>query len=449
MCDLDVHPSRCLQMLCPLKEAAFTAGSSFALIDSQRSWTFAELNDLTERATASLERMGIAPFDRVALLYPASAEWIALFFALLRLHAVLCPLHLRLPPLALEAFCRRIQPRLILDASTIHSLFTHSARSSQETIFPDETSLLIATSGSTGIPKIAMLSVANCIASALPANALFQLRSQDVWLLALPLYHVGGIAIVWRALLAHATLLLDATQQQRATHLSYVPTQLYRMKHLMPNLRTVLIGGAALSEQLYLQFRHLPLYLSYGMTEMSSFILASSTPVWIHGRAFLGFPLEGRELRIDHHGEIWVRGSTRCIGYWNQEPPWDHEGWFPTGDLGLSHPEYGIAIVGRKDWQFISGGENIQPEEIEQILLRLPGMEEALVVPRIDREFGQRPVLFARSHDPAWNFETMQKALQPYLPSYKIPVSLHDLEPLPEGVLKRDRKSLINKLASN
>ncbi len=430
-------------MICPLKEAAKDAGHAPALIESTKVWSFKELDAMADRAAAVLEQMGIQPLDRVALRHAPSAEWIALFFALLRLQATLFPIHLRLPSSAVEALFARVQPQYCFDSSHIPQLFHSSRHSTQESVNPNIAALYLMTSGSSGVPKIAMLSLRNLLSSALAANTLVQLRPGDVWLLSLPLYHVGGIGVVMRALSARATILLDPAQQKCATHISYVPTQLYRLQESrFPHLRTLLIGGAPLSESLYQTYRHLPLIVSYGLTEMSSLVAATSTPIWQDGHCFLGSPLPGQEIRMDAEQEIWVRGATRFLGYWNQKTPFDPKGWFPTNDLGHIDPERGLALKGRKDWQFISGGEKIQPEEIEQLLYQCPHIEEAIVRPRADAEFGHRPILFARSKDPSWDLEAMKNQLKLLLPAYKIPVALYFLEPSAGDLLKRNRTVL-------
>jgi O-succinylbenzoic acid--CoA ligase len=119
-----------------------------------------------------------------------------------------------------------------------------------------------------------------------------------------------------------------------------------------------------------------------------------------------------------------VRGETLFAGYVEGaaiDRPLDTDGWFRTGDLGELDADGYLRVRGRKDNLFVSGGENIQPEEIEEVLCRLEGVEDAVVVPIPDPEFGSRPVAFVRGG----RLDDPTRALEPLLPRFKIPVAFH------------------------
>jgi O-succinylbenzoic acid--CoA ligase len=282
----------------------------------------------------------------------------------------------------------------------------------------------IATSGSTAAPKIACHTFDNHIYSALGSNQLIPLEPADCWGLTLPLFHVGGLAILFRTYLAKSSILLSS-DWSRATHLSLVPTQLYRLlqqPQQLPHLKTILLGGAPLPN-LSTPWNVLP---TYGMTEMSSQIVTGHQ---LHPHA---------EMKIGPDNEIAVRGKVLFQGYLNMPP---QDGWFATGDLGKW--ENGkFQILGRKDNMFISGGENIQPEEIEEVIRRVCGFHESVVVPLADPEWGHRPVVFL--HDPQ-QLTPLQTALKDHLPKYKIPIAAFSL-PEQSG-LKVNRKLLAQKLS--
>jgi O-succinylbenzoic acid--CoA ligase len=143
-------------------------------------------------------------------------------------------------------------------------------------------------------------------------------------------------------------------------------------------------------------------------------------------------------------GEILVSGDCLFQGYWENEKLSEtfENGWFHTKDLGHYCPQKGLTIIGRKDWQFISGGENIQPEEIERALLKCPEIQEVAVIAKPDPEFGFRPAAFIRTNGSSFTFEKMKTALLDQLPKYKIPVTLHILEEFPRKGLKIDREKL-------
>ena len=405
--------------LCLLKEAANSAGDALAL----PGWTFAQLDRMANRATAALLKSGARPGDRIELLYPGDWRWVAFACAVWRVGATLVPINPRLP-------------RVGNPIEDLSPFFQSEEESSLDHVSLTLPAFLLKTSGSSAQPKTIALTLANLIASAEPAIQALDLRAGDRWLLALPLHHVGGIGVIVRCLLARAQLVFDPNE---ATHISYVPTQLYRALHapIPSSLRLLLIGGAALSYSLYTEATHLgwPLYSSYGLTEMSSLVLCTNRPIWKNGLCYLGDPLPNRELQLAPDGEILLRGACLCV------PTID--GWFHTRDVGSHLEGAGFAMVGRKDWQFISGGENIQPEEIEQELSLFPEIEEAVIIPKSDVEFGHRPVLFAKT---ALSLSEIQTRLKQRLPSYKIPIALHPLPELPVGGLKRDRRVLISLL---
>ncbi len=363
---------------CPLKWAAKDAPNQTALITPTQSFTFQQLDYLADTIPTP-------PFI-IPALHP-TPQLIAQFFAAWRREQSIFPINPRIPT----------QPPQMR---------------------PPARSLLLYTSGSTDRPKIAHLSPEHLIANAKSAIPALDLRPCDQWRLSLPLYHVGGIAILFRCILARATIVIQDSPS--ITHLSYIPTHLYRASPVYPHLRCLLLGGAPINHY----SPHLPIYTSYGLTEMSSIVTLN------------GHCLPNREFCIDAQGEIHVRGDCLFHGYYpDQLPP---SSWFATKDLGRI--EQGkLIITGRKDWMFISGGENIQPEEIERELLRLPHVLEAVVIPINDPEFGKKPVaLICTTH--TLPLHSIQSALAKRLPKYKIPTQIYHINALPKkNGLKIDR----------
>ena len=143
-------------------------------------------------------------------------------------------------------------------------------------------------------------------------------------------------------------------------------------------------------------------------------------------------------------GESLVRGDTLFAGYVEGDGvkrPLDDGGWFHTGDLGEIDESGYLRVTGRRDNQFISGGENVQPEEIEAALLRIEGVEQAVVVPVADEEFGERPVAFVRARG-GGQARDLTEALTLVLPRFKIPMAFRDW-PEPQGLegMKVDRRA--------
>lgn len=277
---------------------------------------------------------------------------------------------------------------------------------------PSVIELLIATSGSSGAPKAVMLSGANLAASVAASQHCLPVRARDVWLDCLPLYHVGGMMILYRCAFAGATVLFhegfDAgrvwadIRDGRASHISLTPPMLFRLLDLAhgepppPALKYVLVGGGALAPQLASRARAggWPLCVSYGMSETAS-QLATGCAV----TEGAGSPLPGFEVDCDgtasQPGLIRVRGAAVMAGYANPGLiPGDglRDGWFTTGDLGWFDGEGYLHVAGRHDDIVVSGACNIVPAEIEAILLDFPGVRDVAVTSVRDPVWGEKLV---------------------------------------------------------
>ncbi len=266
---------------------------------------------------------------------------------------------------------------------------------------PDRPCTGILTSGSTGVPKVAVHRYCNHVLSAKGACLDLGLQANDRYLLSLPYFHVAGLGIVFRCLWSGAALVLggraedpDFLQALDISQISMVDTQLLRLlgtAGALPRLHGLLLGGGPVRPALLdaARTRGLPIRLSYGLTEMSSLVISQE----LDGPAHL---LMHREVRIGEQDEILVRGGTLFLGYLQAGrvmPATDAQGWFHTRDCG-TWDGASLRVWGRLDHQFISGGENIQPEAIEAVLCGHPAIQRAVVVPQADATFGLRPVAF-------------------------------------------------------
>lgn len=422
---------------CPLKERAKISPQSIALISKEGTLSYAHLDHEVDLLATKLQQKGIKEGERVAILMKNSPFYISLLFAIWRLKACACPLNFRIPPQQLDTCIDRLQPHLLITEP-----FFQKISKKETSPFPlcEIPSVLLFTSGSTGNPKIAFLFLEQLLYSASSYKAV-DLEEKDRWLLSLPLFHVGGLGIILRSILAGASISLDENDPN-ITHLSYVPTQLYRSSPIYKNLKCILLGGAPVHSFP----TYLPIYVTYGLTEMGSWVLVKKLPPKKQGRYFLGLPLAHREIKLTEDGEILVKGKTLFQGYWEKGIVDTHPDWFPTKDLAMFDSDEGFAIQGRKDWQFISGGENIQPEEIEQHLLKHPEIQEAVIVGKKDPEFGHRPVAFIKTEDTSLSLASVQSYLSDFLPKYKLPIALFLIDEMPKIGFKIDRKKLFEKV---
>jgi O-succinylbenzoic acid--CoA ligase len=302
---------------------------------------------------------------------------------------------------------------------------------------------VVFTSGSTGEPRAALHPFGALYYSAAGFNDWASVGPGDRWLLSLPLYHVSGLGIVFRCLLAGAAVVLppagaslpEAVARYRITRLSLVATQLDRMLRdggleALDTLRTLLLGGSAMPPALIREAhrRGLPVCPSYGLTEMSSTVAVARPAEAAADPSASGRVLPYREVGIAPDGEVRVRGRTLFAGYVDGdrlERPVDAEGWYATGDLGVMDRDGRLHLRGRKDNMFISGGENIQPEEVERALCRLPGVVQAVVVPVPVPEYGQRPVAFVEAVADRMEPRRWAEGLERVLPRFKMPIAYY------------------------
>lgn len=274
-----------------------------------------------------------------------------------------------------------------------------------------ESSICLFTSGTTAMPKIAVTPLEGHRAAAKACP--IPLTSKDGWLIDLPLYHVAALAIAFRCTRAGANVIFPGEDPLAVTHISCVPTQLRRYLQNgfpYPNLHTILVGGSFVELSLInaVQKRGYTVHTSYGMTETCAMLACD------------GKVLPHMEVKIAD-GEIFVRGKSLFAGYLGKPSPFI-EGWFPTGDLG-TFEKGRLQVTGRKDRMFISGGENIYPEEIEEALRSIDGILSAHVEAQKCIEFGARPVAYIRTKKTICD-KQLREMLREKLISWKVPSTI-------------------------
>lgn len=460
---------------CPVHRHAQARPGALALWAPERRWTYAELDAAIAATCIRLRDAGLPDGSRVALRLPRGPDFIILLWALWRTGHVAMPLSTRLPAAEARRTAQRMGAQLLV---TRESTLLENEESDLATRSPDRLveregrgtpnpsrqpihrrATLVFTSGSTGTPTGVLHSWANHLYSAKGSNANLSLRHGDRWLLSLPLYHVGGLAILVRCALAGAAVAVpdpDASLSASlnatgATHASLVATQLRRLLDardgtLPRRVRGILLGGGPLPEALLRRghARGWPLHTSYGSTEMASQVTTTAPGAPLSDLRTAGRCLPHRRLRIDDDGQILVAGPTLCLGIVEEGRIRDPrvDGWYPTGDLGHVDSQGRLHVEGRADRQFVSGGENIQPEEIEAALERLDGIERAVVVPVPNEEYGQRPVAFVQSTTGTVP-DHWRDALAADLPHFKLPDAVHELpDAAVQDRMKVDRGSL-------
>ncbi|AHY47592.1 menE: O-succinylbenzoate-CoA ligase [Rubrobacter radiotolerans] len=448
---------------CPLRVAARRWPEAAAISSPDRTVSYRELDVRVSGLAAGLRGAGLPAGSKFGVSMPANEQYLSLVLAALRAGLVVAPVSTRLPAASTVAALRDVGARAVVSGDPV---FLAAAVEAGVVALPpdsldvapdasaemvprldlDAPATVVFTSGSTGRPKAALHTVGNHRASALGSARNIPLGPGDAWLHSLPLFHVGGLSILFRCVLAGATVALpgpgeplaEAIPRSRATHVSLVSTQLRRLLDGGPvgtalsGLRAVLLGGSAIPADLLDRAHDLgvPVHTSYGLTEMTSQVTTTRPGASRAELATSGRVLPGREVRISERGEILVRGETLFAGYLESGRPvrpLDREGWFGTGDLGNLDTDGRLTVTGRLDNLFVSGGENVQPERVEEELRRLPEVEEAIVVPVADREFGERPVAFVRlaPGTPEVRLGGLRERLRERLAGFEVPDALY------------------------
>ncbi len=403
-----------------LRSAARERGAAPAIVTATSVITFAEL---WQRARAVARELA-ATTERsrpVAVVAPLRIETLLAIHALVALGTPLVPIHPRLTAAERRVVLELSGATTILDetwapsASSAGSLSPGVDGDREDDHLPpladDEAPLAILfTSGSSGAPKGVELSRRAFAAAARASAANLRWEPADRWLLCMPLGHVGGLSVVLRCLEAQipivvspwtgsvAALLADI-EALEVTLLSLVPTMLARIFEEAPayrfpaRVRAVLLGGDAANASLLATAaaRNVPVVTTYGMTETCSQISTSTPGESPSVDAGTGRPLPGTEVRIEG-GVIQVRGPTLFTRYVPAErhpSPFAEDGWFATGDLGRIDAAGRLHVTGRRSDLVITGGENVDPREVELALESCVGVSAACVFAIPDATWGE------------------------------------------------------------
>ena len=422
----------------------------------ERQFTFGEIEARSNRVANALRARGFRKGDRLCVYLGNRVELIDLFLACVKLGVIFVPINILYRDREIDHITRDAEPREVI--TNCDGLLSDNVERPVESLDSDTPAAIIYTSGTTGASKGAILTHSNFISNSLNLLEAWQISGEDRFLLVLPLFHIHGLGNGLHCWLMsgcrmrllerfdHATAagqFLDF----RPTLFFGVPTIYIRLLDAPPEIaggmRLFVSGSAPLPAQVFDNFRarfgHTILE-RYGMTET---FMTLSNPYNGERRAgTVGFPLPAVSARIVD-GELQVRSPTVFAGYWKNAEATSaafEEGWFKTGDLASVSADGYYTLLGRKSDLIISGGFNIYPREIEELLLEQRGVVEAAVVGVEDPIRGQVPIAYIVGDASA---EELTRVCREQLASFKLPRKFIRLDSIPRTALGKVQKHLL------
>lgn len=450
----------------------------------------------------ALKEVGVQPGDRIVVQAPKLSDTIALYAAAVQVGAVYLPLKSAYIQAELDYFIQDADPRLVVCDTKDEAALKEIVQARDTSVLtlgdpagslslaadakpdsfapvdrgPDDLAALLYTSGTTGRSKGAMLSHKNLLSNAVSLTELWEISSADRLIHALPVFHTHGLFVAMNtSLLAGAEVRLCAvfdidvilSELANSSLLMGVPTFYTRLladarftKMLIQKMRLFVSGSAPLLADTHRDFEERTghrILERYGMTETNMITSNPFKGARIAGT--VGFPLPGTEVKITDPdtgetqpfgdiGMIEVRGDNVFQGYWNMPEKTAEElrasGFFLTGDLGIQTEDGRVSIVGRSKDLIISGGYNIYPKEIEDVLNDIPGVIESAVFGVPDEDFGESVVAaFVAEEDAALSIEAMKGKVQTQLARFKHPREYLLLEALPRNTMGKVQKNVL------
>jgi fatty-acyl-CoA synthase len=454
-----------------LRDRARRTPDRIAIDEDDRQVTYRELDERSDVLAASLTHG-----DRIATLYGSCAEHVAVFFACAKAGAILLPLSWRLAPAELAFQLDDAEPSLFL-VENEHAelaeaaLANASVRPAREPNVgkparprDDDPLLLVYTSGTTGRPKGALLTHANCFWTNVSFDLATGVNGDDVVLQVLPQFHVGGwnvqALLAWwkgaRVVLERAfdpARCLDLIEGKRVTTMMGVPASYQFMAQEprfrdtdLSSLRCAVVGGAPMPVELLRtwQERGVSIVQGYGLTEAAPNVLCLAPEDALRKAGWAGSPYPYVECDLSDEGELLVRGPNVFAGYWRNPEATAaafRDGWLLTGDVAERDDDGCYRIKGRVKDMYISGGENVYPAEVEDVLHGHPSVADAAVVGIPDDRWGEVGVAFVVLEPSAAAAEDELLAhCASRLARFKVPKAVHFVDEIPRNSMGKIQK---------
>ena len=451
--------------------------SNIAIINDDKSISFSELSKTVNRTAQYYFDNGVRSKSLIAILANNSLEYVITVFSLWKVGASPVPINTRLNEVEINHIVKSSGCSiLIVDNNYSEAIsgfktiemqikYEGTEYTDKHEISGDDNAVIIHTSGSSGFPKGVMITNNNLYQSYLSTTDAFNFSNKDVFLASLPFYHIGGFAIISRALLSGGVLVTPKSLKQNdivaamakfnPSVISLVPTMLQRIigdgVNPNTNLRLLFLGGGPSSDDLIHSSldKGWPIVKVYGSSETTAMVTGSwGENLKLHP-ASGGKPFSNVEIRILDEfknivianvvGEIAIKGESVASGYINNSKLWKekiHNGFYLTGDYGYLDESNNLFVLSRRTDLIVSGGENIDPREVENILCENREISDSFVFPIPNPEWGQVPValvvLKKNSNLTVMNIKTYLRSV---LASYKIPKTILIVNEIPKTEL--------------
>lgn len=472
-----------------LYKRAYLTPKRPAVIFENTVLTFEELYDQALQLGRKLAAIGIKKSDRIAVLMNNHLNMVILLNSLQLLGCEIVLLNTRLHTRELLYQINHSKVKLFITSQEFRetSIYIRECLDLRMYIYEDLLDLeekefdpvleidmddpctIMYTSGTTGFPKGVIQTYGNHWWSAIGSVLNLGLTEKDRWLCTVPLFHISGFSILMRGLVyGMPVVLLEKFDEEKvnqilmdgkATIISVVTNMLRRMvdalgnKYYHPEFRCALLGGGPVPLALLetCKEKNIPVFQSYGMTETASQIVTLSPEDSLRKLGSVGKPLfpsqikimkEGREAEPNEVGEIIVKGPNVTKGYLYDDEEnkknFTRDGWFFTGDLGYLDEEGFLYVIDRRSDLIISGGENIYPAEVENILLSHPAIEDAGVVGIADERWGEVPCAFyVVKKGKTVSSEELAAYCNNHIAKYKIPKRWYEVDRLPRNAANK------------
>lgn len=462
-----------------VRERGADPGALFIETADGARMTYGEMWRRTSQLAHAFGELGVGVGDRVGVQVEKSPGAVMLYLACLRSGAVLVPMNPAYTEAEVEYLVGDAEPALFVqDPGEIEDLADRQPREYDDVdVQPGDLAAIVYTSGTTGRPKGAMLSHGNLAANARTLHRIWGFQPDDVLLHALPVFHVHGLFVALNTVLVNGTGMVflprfDAAtavaQLDRCTVFMGVPTFYTRLlaepgfdADACRTMRLFVSGSAPLLASTHREFEQRTghrILERYGMTETG---MLTSNPLDGERRAgTVGPPLPDVEVRVTHpdaatdsdtdsdseHGDIEVRGPNVFAGYWRRPElaatEFTPDGFFRTGDVGSFDADGYLTIAARAKDVIITGGLNVYPKEVEDVLDQLDGVAESAVVGVPDADFGEAVVaVVVPTADSPRNEAALRSGARNRLAAFKVPKRVLFLDALPRNSMGKVEKA--------